>query len=365
MMGHNKYGGRLMAIMMSGVVLVTGVGGLVNLQAAETNTQQVIDTASDRAYEWLKTMQDSTYEQKLVDSFEDYDSSGVAYPISYTYDQACAAIAFLLKGDTERATRILDILADLQVPQTDSEVKNRGAWCNSYYNNESAYCYGQEIRLHVGVAMWVCMAVMEYEEVTGDTTTYHTMATNAIDWALQFQQTNGAVAGGRTTWDSGDGSWSDEVWSSTEHNEDVYGVLCYFAENTPDKADTYSAAAVKVKSFLDNVVWDETNQRFYGGFKNNTGLVDPYVPMDVSPWGVLALGASGTHTYSNMLSYVENADGNPGTLATPKYKQTLVYDGTNTITAYDFDWEDDGAAADSSNGGGILGSRYLVRGLGV
>lgn len=118
MMGHNKYGGRLMAIMMSGVVLVTGVGGLVNLQAAETNTQQVIDTASDRAYEWLKTMQDSTYEQKLVDSFEDYDSSGVAYPISYTYDQACAAIAFHLKGDTERATRILDILADLQVPQT-------------------------------------------------------------------------------------------------------------------------------------------------------------------------------------------------------------------------------------------------------
>jgi len=254
-MGTKKNVTRAIAIAMSAMVTFSGLGAPLTVKADTTSTK--IQTASDRAYTWLKTMQDSTYQQNLVDSFEDYDSQGVAFPISYTYDQACAAIAFLLKGDTERATRILDTLKELQVPQTDSEVKNRGAWCNSYYNNEAAYLAGQEVRLHVGVVMWVCMAVMQYEQVTGDTTTYHTMATDAIDWALQFQQANGGVAGGRTTWDSGDGSWSDEVWSSTEHNEDIYGVLLYFAENTPSKAATYTAAANKVKGFLDNVVWDE------------------------------------------------------------------------------------------------------------
>lgn len=355
-----KHAIKVMSFALSSAMAFAGAMVPVNVQAS--TTEEAIETASDRAYEWLKTMQDSTYQQNLVDSFEDYDSSGTAYPISYTYDQACASIAFLLKGDTERAIRILDTLQDLQVPQTDSEVKNRGAWCNSYYNNESAYLAGQEVRLHVGVAMWVCMAVMEYEEVTGDMETYHTMATDAIDWALQFQQTNGGVAGGRTTWDSGDGSWTDEVWSSTEHNEDIYSVLLYFAGNTPEKTEEYSAAATKVKKFLDEVVWDETNQRFYGGYKNNTGLIDPYVPMDVSPWGVLSLGTSGTHIYSNMLDYVENADGNPGTLSNPCYKQTLVYDGTNTLTAYDFDWESDGIAADSSIGGGILGADIWFEG---
>ncbi len=359
-MGFKKSVKRATAMALSAMLALGSFGTLVTVKADTTSA--IIETASDRAYTWLKTMQDSTYQQKLVDSFEDYDSQGVAFPISYTYDQACASIAFLLKGDVERATKILDTLAELQVPQTDPEVKNRGAWCNSYYNNEAAYLAGQEVRLHVGVVMWVCMAVMEYEQVTGDTERYHEMAINAIDWALQFQQANGGVAGGRTTWDSGDGSWTDEVWSSTEHNEDIYGVLLYFAENTPEKATEYTTAANKVKNFLDNVVWDEANQRFYGGFKNNTGLIDPFVPMDVTPWGVLSLGTDGAHTYKNMLSYVENANGNPGTLNTPKYKQTLVYDGVNTLTAYDFDWQDDGAAASETSGGGTLGADVWFEG---
>lgn len=354
---------RVTAVLLSAAMLFSSVmGNAFAITASAAIPETTIATASERAYKWLKTMQDSTYQQKLVDSFEDYDSQGNPYVVSYTYDQACAAIAFMLKGDMERATRILDMLALLQTPQDNPIVKNRGAWCNSYYNNQAAYLYGEEIRLHVGVAMWVCMAVMEYENVTGDTTRYHTMATNAIDWALQFQQPNGGVAGGRTTWDSGNGSWTDEVWSSTEHNEDIYGVLCYFAKNTPQKAATYTAAATKAKSFLDNVVWDESRQRFYGGFKNNTGLVDPFVPMDVAPWGVLALGTSGVHNYSNMLAYVENANGTPGTLSNPRYKQTLVYNGVNTLTSYDFDWQDDGAPGSSSSGGGVLGADIWFEG---
>lgn len=332
----------------------------ISVKAA--NLDSKIQSSSDKAYTWLKSQQDITANQKIVDSFEDYYSNGSRIPISYTYDQACAAIAFLLKGDTQRAVKILDVLKAVQVPQNDPQVRNRGAWCNSYYNNDSAYLAGEELRMHVGVAMWVCMAVMEYEKVTGDRNTYHTMATNAIDWALLFQKDNGGVAGGRTTWDSGNGTWTDEVWSSTEHNEDIYPVLLYFADTTPSKSWTYKNAAEGVKRFLDTVVWDESHQRFYGGYKNNTGLIDPYVPMDVNPWGVLSLGKNGAHTYCNAVNYVENANGTPGTLANPKYKQTLTYDGYNSITAYDFDWQDDGASAPVGNGSGSLGKDIWFEG---
>ena len=99
-------------------------------------------------------------------------------------------MAFLVKGDTVRAKRVLDTMKSLQA--TD------GSWVNSYYWN----FYGQELRKHVGPIMWIVLAIESYEKATGDTTTYHTMATNAIDWSLTFQKPNGALSGGMTTWDS-------------------------------------------------------------------------------------------------------------------------------------------------------------------
>ncbi len=300
--------------------------------------------ASDEAYNWLKTMQipSGNAFAGLVDSFEDTWADGTKVKKEYTYDQALAAIAFLLKGDTTRAIQVLDMLKATQDPA--------GFWINSYWWDTG---YGEELRRHVGPVLWVCLAVMNYEKITGDTATYHAMATKAIDWCLTFQKANGGISGGETTWDQA-GVWTEEVWSSTEHNEDAYACLMYFASTTPSKAATYNAALTQVKRFLDNVVWDSSNNRFYGGFKNNTGLVDPFVPMDVNPWGVLSLGLSGTRNYQASISYVENANGNPGTLANPKYVHSLSYNGT-TITAYDFDWQSNNAAAPSSSGGGLLG----------
>ncbi len=309
-------------------------------------------TEIDEAYNWLCEQKVSSGNAfaGLVDSFEDYWSDGSQVAKEYTYDQAVAAIAFLLAGDTASAKGVLDVLKATQ--------DNEGFWINSYWWNNGA---GEEIRKHVGPVMWVCLAVMNYEKITGDTVTYHQMAIEAIDWCLRFQQPNGALSGGETTWDSGDGSWTNEVWSSTEQNIDAYASLVYFADTTPSKASVYTAAASKVKGFLDNVVWDNSKNRWYGGYKNNTNTIDYSVPMDVNPWGVLALGANGTHNYKDSISYVENADGNPGTLSNPRYKNTLPY-GNTTITAYDFDWQNSGATAPDNIGGGILGADIWFEG---
>ncbi len=203
---------------------------------------------------------------------------------------------------------------------------------------------------------------MNYETLTGDLENYHEMAIAAIDWAITFQKPNGGIAGGMTTWDV-PGVWTEEVWTGTEHNIDAYPALIYFAQTTPGRSEAYMTAAVGVLVFLENVVWDETNQRFYGGYKNNTGLVDPYVPLDVNPWAVLALGSD----YAATLAYVENAAGDPltgiGTLEHPKYVQTLTYDdGGNLMTGYDFDWQDDGAAALAQNGGGTYAADIWIEG---
>lgn len=74
----------------------------------------------------------------------------------------------------------------------------------------------------------------------------------------------------------------------------------------------------------------------------------------MNPWGVLALGVSGAHNYGASLTYVENASGTPGTLANPRYKQTLTYnDAGNTLTGYDFDWTDEVLPAYDDNGNQI------------
>lgn len=309
-------------------------------------------TEINEAYDWLsnqKVPSGNAFEG-LVDSFEDYWSDGSKVKKEYTYDQAVASIAFLLVGDTNSAKALLDKLSDTQ--------DEGGFWINSYWWDTGA---GEEIRRHVGPVMWVCLAVMNYEKITGDTSTYHQMAIDAIDWCLKFQKPNGALSGGETTWDSSDGSWTEEVWSSTEQNIDAYAVLKYFAQTTSSKKTVYTSAADKIKNFLDFVVWDSSKNRWYGGFKNNTNTIDYNVPMDVNPWGVLALGATGTHNYQESISYVENAKGNPGNLQNPCYKNTLPYGGT-TITAYDFDWQNDGTAASSGSGGGSLGADIWFEG---
>jgi chitodextrinase len=293
--------------------------------------------ASDQAYLWLNTQQDLTNGSAmggLVDSFDDWWNATERKQILYTYDQAVAAIAFMAKGDRARAEKVLNKLAAIQDPD--------GSWINSYWWNG----YGEELRKHVGPVAWVVMAYMTHEKLYGGTT-YQASARKALDWMLLFKKPNGAISGGRTTWDI-QGVWTDEVWSSTEHNEDVYNIFRYYAGKFPDRATAYNDAANGAKQFLDNVMWNNTTKRFYGGWKNNTGLLDSNVPLDVNPWGVLALGLSGTRDYKASLASVDNAKG-VGTVADPKFVHSLPYEST-TITAYDFDWQYDCAAATDQNG---------------
>ena len=218
--------------------------------------------ASDNAYNWLKSRMVST---GLVDSYQD------SRDICYTYDQAVAAVAFQVKGDATNARRVLDALKSMQYGD--------GSWNTAYYCKSKGV---QETQKHVGPVLWIAMAAAYYEKQTGDTQ-YRPMGDKAVRWALQFQQADGGLNGGL------DYNGTALTWASTEHNEDAYSAFTSFG---------YTTDASEVKSFLDNVVWDGVNLRWYAG-RN-----DPNDPMDVNSWGVSALGAAGTRDYQRSLDYV-------------------------------------------------------------
>lgn len=233
--------------------------------ATPTSAVSSTSTASSNAYTWLKGKRCTT---GLIDSFSD------SQQISYTYDQAVGAIAFLLKGDTASAKTVLDTMKSLQTPS--------GSWYTAYYcNNKSV----QEFNQHVGPVIWVVMAVAKYEKATGDTVTYRDMALKAMNWSLQFQQADGGINGGLDT------TGSILSWASTEHNQDAYAMLKHYG---------FTQQAASVKSFLDNEVWQDTEGYFWAG-RN-----DPNNPMDTNAWGVQALGTTGTYQYNRGLTYVMN-----------------------------------------------------------
>ena len=217
---------------------------------------------SDKAHAWLKSQLRFT---GLVDSQQDFRD------VCYTYDQAVAAIALLARHDTPNARKILDAMKQLQAPD--------GAWYTAYSCKSLQI---QETQQHVGPVMWIAMAAAYYEQQTGDTTSYRDMARQASAWALQFQQPDGGINGG-VGYDG-----RPTTWASTEHNLDAYAALTWFG---------YPDAAAKVKAFLDNVVWDATNQRWYAGRNDSRD------PLDVNTWGVSALGATGSRDYRRALDY--------------------------------------------------------------
>lgn len=230
------------------------------LSAPTVTAQTTTTTASVQAYSWLVSQMTSG---GLVISYQ-------RGHIGYTYDQAVAAIAFSIAGDYSRAKTILSTLQSLQNPD--------GSWYDAYYTGTLR---GQDTNKESGPNLWVSMAVASYDKFTGDHS-FDAMAQRNIAWCLQFQQADGGLNGGIAS------NGSLLTWASTEHNEDAYAALSYFG---------YTTEAANVKAFLDNVAWNGAEGRF------NTGRGDTSVHTDVNAWGVLSLGASGTHDYASGLAY--------------------------------------------------------------
>lgn len=235
------------------------------------------------AHDWLVSRQHST--TGLLDSYEGDGSS-----IAYTYDQACAIIAFLCENDMINARKVLDKMAALQ--NTD------GSWYEAYrYDNGQVLNYYK----YAGRALWMAIAINYYTRRTGDRS-YINSAKKACDWILTLQDTNsasptyGGIRGGYNS------SGVPLSWYSTEYNHDAYSALNNIEEILNEQI--YEDKALLVYDFIIAKVWDNADGRFYTGYNDTTKYLDP------QSWSIPSIGIAGpqgqdfsrsiTWAYANM-----------------------------------------------------------------
>jgi hypothetical protein len=217
------------------------------------------------AYNWLSSQQ---YPTGLVRS---YEGDGTLY--AWTYDQACAVIAFAASSDTVRAKNILNKMAALQ--------NTEGSWDDGYYADTGSPISTWRL---CGNSIWMVLAINYYTQKTGDNT-FVPAATKCMDWVLQMQDMNtasdkyGSISGGLT--DAG----ALITWTSTEHNYDAYSALKNLGTIT--NKQNYKNRAQLVYNWLIGKMWDNTAGRFYTGYNDTSQYLDP------QSWSVVNLGLTG------------------------------------------------------------------------
>lgn len=235
--------------LFSGLLLASALSG-----ASASYSAVDLDSASNRAHAWMVSTKTSG----------GLYNSQVGLTVCFTYDQAVAVVAFIVRGDTARARQLLEKLQVLQ--GTD------GSWFTGF---DGAGKVSDGSQKWLGPMMWVDIAAANYRKATGSTQ-FDAMAKRNLDYALKSQATHGGLQIGQGY--------------STEENADAYAALMSFG---------YETQAAKVAGFL-NGEWNATEKRF------NAGEVPPdnSVYLDPQTWGNQSLGSAGPTEAPKALDFV-------------------------------------------------------------
>ncbi|MBL0059202.1 MAG: hypothetical protein IPP35_08875 [Elusimicrobia bacterium] len=230
-----------------------------------------------RVYEWLKAVQDAgSIERQLLPSMEDNRAQ--------TFNNALAAIVFILKDDRERAERILDFYA------AATREYNRDVRSQNFFVNGEARGFYQEMFLQdtaegaalhapegcdrwIGDMAWLLIATQYYAR-RYDPARYERLAGLLRDLLVSFYRP--ADLGGfiRHGWRRNDTALHETV-GHPEGNIDCYAALKLSGEDS---------LAAQIQTWLHST------------------LVGSRLPLDLYTWRVLALGPA----YANALAVPEN-----------------------------------------------------------
>jgi hypothetical protein len=223
----------------------THTGAKVSLPAI-----QLLLFVDGNPYQWLCRWQNSG--TGLLPSQEDNTAS--------TYNNALAAMVFLLNNNVGKAERILDYYKSRF---NDLEFFLNGAARGFYqYRNSRTGVPNTTTNRWMGDNAWLLMAISHYKKTTGKTQ-YDQMAAGIANLLLDFQQPGGCIASG-WEWDGSGEVFRDNC--HTEGNIDAYAALKLFGTDV---------AALNVKQWLDY-----------------TNLDWKYGPLDIHSWRVLSLGSN-------------------------------------------------------------------------
>ncbi len=164
--------------------------------------------------------------------------------LSWTYDSAIAAIAFMARGERGQAEQLLDQLAAVQ--RVDGSI-------DFAFNT---FTGASEPLFRSGTIAWIGLAALTYRRQYGSTR-YDTLIRGAARWLYQQREANGLLRGG-----------PDVRWQSTQHN-----LVAYFLLRGWARTAAASVAAAKVSPVLECVdqavgggltaVWGYSNPNAY------------------------------------------------------------------------------------------------------
>ncbi|MFA5271164.1 MAG: PilZ domain-containing protein [Candidatus Omnitrophota bacterium] len=215
--------------------------------------EQISKPVIEGIYSWIKNRQDML--SGLVLSYEGDQN---LKKMGFTYDQALAAITFVIFKDNQRAEKILDFYL--------SRVNKGENIYNAYYTGGEC----AEYVIHSGPNAWLGLAVLDYYKETKNPK-YLPVAQKVADFLLSMMDCEGGIKGGPTV-----------EWYATEHNLDAFAFFDSFYKITKDQK--YLEARDKVKKWIENYAYTSYGPPVIRGKGDATIATDTYA------WSVTAFG---------------------------------------------------------------------------
>jgi hypothetical protein len=217
-----------------------------------------IEKASiEKMLEWIELRQ-----VKRTGLVLSYEGDPALKDYGFIYDQALAAQAFLLMGETEKAKDVLDFF--------DKKAnRSHGLFYNAYDIKTAS---SKENIVHSGPNIWVAMTACQYIYHTGDMS-FLNLAEGIASKMINEQRisSDGSISGG-----------PDTKWVSTEHNIDAYALFIMLYRLT--EKQKYEEAASTALSWLRDSGYNREEARFMRGKGDST------IATDTFSWAIAALG---------------------------------------------------------------------------
>ncbi len=247
--------------------------------------------------------------------------------LSWTYDNALAAIAFTDAGCKTQAQQLLDQLAALQTTDGGLEFA---------YDVSSGKGSGQT---RSGALAWVGIAATHYRR-TYASTKYDALIAGVSKYLLALRQTDGLVKGG-----------PDVTWVSTQHNLLTVAFLRDLVSSLTSKPASTSlglssTALNAAQNTMSNAILSKLLVQAGATAYFIEGLDDKRIPLDVQSLGAMFLKLRGDGRTAQVGAYLLNNFSAPARISTALNRVLFGYRPFNAAASPDIVWSEGTIQAD-------------------
>jgi len=323
------------------------------------------------AYLFQNTMMDAYASGDTVRLVQSYSDGGLG-ATAFTYDNAVAINAYLLRGTSDNLRRAKVLGNGLIYAQATNFPFNDGRFAQAYFVNKpnpdgsGAYITPAAFPFYfysssTGDQAWAGMALAQLYNRTGQQK-YLTAALNVANWIVA--NTYNTLGAGGYSFGTNINQFNQSVPSpngkSTEGNIDAYAFFTMLADITDNGAAANGASwksLAKHALVFVKAMYNSTGGYFYTGTLGDQITINPSpIPEDCQAWSFLALLDNHyKHTIDWALNNLETTD----TAASPHSSLT----GSETITGMVFDTASLTTTADDPTAVWLEGTSHTVAAL--